>query len=128
MKLQCVMVCAGLLPPPPPPLFLPQVGYTMDLGQFGAAARENFYSALNKALQRRDPETMLLLNGCHASRWRNSALIVTNCDHDQKMPLKILQGKRHVTALSYRFAGTFTTSLGRCRPSPRSRRPSSSAA
>jgi hypothetical protein len=50
-----------------PPLLL-QVCYTMDLGQFGASAKENFYFALNKALQQRDPETMSLLNGCHSTQ------------------------------------------------------------
>jgi hypothetical protein len=36
----------------------------MDLGQYGAEVHENFYHMLNKALQLRDPETLLLLKGC----------------------------------------------------------------
>jgi hypothetical protein len=44
-------------------LLLLQVCYTMDLGQFGASVKDNFYYALNKALQLREPGTMLLLKG-----------------------------------------------------------------
>mmetsp|Transcript_43320 Transcript_43320/g.115888 ORF Transcript_43320/g.115888 Transcript_43320/m.115888 type:complete len:175 (+) Transcript_43320:386-910(+) len=40
-----------------------QVCYTMDLGSFGASAEDNFYFQLNKALQKRDPNTMSQLSG-----------------------------------------------------------------
>mmetsp|Transcript_43317 Transcript_43317/g.115878 ORF Transcript_43317/g.115878 Transcript_43317/m.115878 type:complete len:135 (+) Transcript_43317:386-790(+) len=39
------------------------VCYTMDLGSFGASAEDNFYFQLNKALQKRDPNTMSQLSG-----------------------------------------------------------------
>lgn len=39
------------------------VCYTMDLGSFGAKEEDNFYFQLNKALQKRDPNTMAQLSG-----------------------------------------------------------------
>ncbi len=58
--LTCAMACVTLL-------LLLQVCYTMGMGQFGTAVEGNFYHALNKALQKRDPPNMQLLRGCHTT-------------------------------------------------------------